>query len=281
MTDRGLVISDEAECRRALTHIGYYRLSAYMLPLQIGGQGIDRHVFRPGTTFNQVLDLYTFDRQLRLIALDALERIEVALRAAITDTMSLLYGPFWYCDANRFTAGFQHARYLDELKHEIGYQDSKRRAIAIQHFFDRYDAPNLPPAWMLFEAIPFGKIAFTIRNLSRHDRTRIAGRFNIPEPILASWVHSFSYVRNLCAHHQRFWNRTFTITPKIATLYRRDLTPNSTAYTQLVTMQVLMRTISPRSRWPERLARLFAEHANISPRRLGFPEDWQQRQVWR
>jgi hypothetical protein len=59
------------------------------------------------------------------------------------------------------------------------------------------------------------------------------------------------------------------------------LTPNSTAYTQLVTMQVLMRTISPRSRWPERLARLFAEHANISPRRLGFPEDWQQRQVWR
>ena len=75
---RGLAVPDTARATRYLTVISYYRLSAYTLPFQLRNQG---HAFIPGTSFEDVLDLYIFDRQLRLLILDAIERIEVALRA--------------------------------------------------------------------------------------------------------------------------------------------------------------------------------------------------------
>ena len=126
MQARGLAITDMAECTHSLTYIGYYRLSGYMLPLQDAGEGPNRHAFRPGTDFKDVLDLYSFDRQLRLVAMDPLERIEVALRTAITDTLSVPYGPFWYSDRNRFRPHF-HVRYLDDIRDEIGYSEPKHR----------------------------------------------------------------------------------------------------------------------------------------------------------
>ena len=73
LKERGLAVTDLFFAARQLRNIGYYRLTGYMLPFQIGGTGNDRHNFKSGTTFEQVIDLYIFDRQLRVLLLDVLD----------------------------------------------------------------------------------------------------------------------------------------------------------------------------------------------------------------
>lgn len=98
LVDRGLTVPDRDRARRYLRHIGYYRLSPYTIPFQRGGPD---HLFRAGTGFDDVVDLYVFDRALRLLVMDALERVEVAVRAALTDHMSTTYGDsHWYINAS-------------------------------------------------------------------------------------------------------------------------------------------------------------------------------------
>ena len=93
---RGLTVDDAEDATHYLTHVGYYRLSGYALPFQIGGAGADRHNFKPGVTFDQVLDRYVFDRKLRLLVMDAVEKIEISVRAMLSNAMAARHGAHWY-----------------------------------------------------------------------------------------------------------------------------------------------------------------------------------------
>ena len=66
----GMAIVDPRLAQHCLQHISYYRLSAYWLFFEHPkGQAGPR--FKPGTTFEEVVALYEFDRNLRLLVLDA------------------------------------------------------------------------------------------------------------------------------------------------------------------------------------------------------------------
>ncbi len=88
---RGLVIGDEETARWALRRLGYYRLAAYTLPFQ--QDRLPDKPFHAGTTLSQVLALYTFDRELRLLVLDAIERVEVVLRTSMVYPSAWLTAP--------------------------------------------------------------------------------------------------------------------------------------------------------------------------------------------
>lgn len=90
---RGLVVADEARALHYIKTIGYYRLSGYMYPLQQPGSA---HRFNVGASFEDVLNSYEFDKQLRTIVMEYMERLEVVLRAKLTDCYSLRHGFFWY-----------------------------------------------------------------------------------------------------------------------------------------------------------------------------------------
>lgn len=57
---RGINIPDRQKAEKYLSNISYYRLSAYMLPFKAHG----KNEFLPDVIFDDVLDLYLFDRQL-------------------------------------------------------------------------------------------------------------------------------------------------------------------------------------------------------------------------
>lgn len=99
LISRGLVVTDRAKALEYLRRIGYYRLSGYWFPFRELSEPLillDEHGrkpakkqrketrialddFRPGATFEDAVRLYVFDKKLRLLAMDALERIEIAL----------------------------------------------------------------------------------------------------------------------------------------------------------------------------------------------------------
>ncbi len=279
---RGLVVTDEASFRFYLMHIGYYRLSAYELPFQHADHTDDHHKFIQGTTFEQVLDAYTFDRKLRLLVMDAIERIEVALKSVIINEMCIPYGPHWYMERTHFVEGFDFEAFMRSVHKDIDHGKDREnvRNVCIRHYYESYDSPTMPPLWMVFEALTFGTVSLIYGWLPRADQKRIADHFGLGVPILKSWLQTASYTRNLCAHHARLWNRIYTKKPKEIAMYREEFSPNSKFYSQAVMLHILMQRVSPQSKWAIKLKDIIGDHPDILISKMGFPEDWELRAVW-
>jgi abortive infection bacteriophage resistance protein len=282
LISRGLVVNDAADTTHYLTHIGYYRLSGYALPFQIGGAGASRHNFRPGVTFDQILDRYVFDRKLRLLVMDAVERIEISIRTVMSNTIPARHGAHWYLKPQLFSATFNHVRFLDDIKQQIGHvaANAKRRDLYIEHYYQTYSTPDMPPSWMVFESVSFGTISYAYQNLEPAESGVICRGYGLPHPVLASWLHSLNYVRNVCAHHGRLWNRECRIKPLIARAYKAELTPNDRVYAQMVVIQILLALIAPGNHWAGKLRELLAEHPRVPTTAMGFPAGWASRRIW-
>lgn len=103
LEQRGLTIADKERAARHLRNVSYYRISAYMLPYRIldaDGNHLDQFV--PGSTWDDIYNLYKFDRKLRLLVFDAIERIEIALRTQVIYQLSHKYGSHWQDDTSIF-----------------------------------------------------------------------------------------------------------------------------------------------------------------------------------
>lgn len=283
LVSRGLIVSCRETVMQYLQFIGYYRLSGYCLPFQVNNtaeSGFFKHQFKPGTTFEQILEHYAFDRKLRVLLIDAIERIEVAFRTTLSNTMCLNHGPHWYLDDSLFLIDryFSHEIFLQRVEKCI--RDNRNLSF-IQHYYFKYGQPSSPPSWMVMEILPMGSISFVYQKLkSQRDRKEIAGVFGLNPRILASWIHTISYLRNLCAHHSRVWNKTFTITPEIAREHKAFLSHNNRFYAQATVIEAFLKVISPDSKWPLRLKELFDEHPAIPTGSMGFPESWYNQAFW-
>ncbi|MGL5293229.1 MAG: Abi family protein, partial [Aeromonas sp.] len=212
LVERGLVIDDEVCARHYLTNISYFRLSAYTRPFYLPGQV--EHQFIGGTRFEQVLDLYVFDRELRLLLLDAIERLEVALRARVTEVLATHYqDPFCYLDPALFASCYNH----DWLRAELGKKaEGHKMEHFMVHYRQRYPAaPPAPPIWMAMELLTLTQISGLFANLrSPEVQKAISEHFGWPHTVLTSWFRSLSNLRNWCAHHSRVWNRELGTAPQ-------------------------------------------------------------------
>ena len=288
LQSRGLVIPDSAAAEHYLRYIGYYRLSAYALPLQQHGQ--PGKPFKPGVSFDDILNLYRFDRELRLLTMDALERIEVAVRSVIVNEMCLRHGSHWFMDAAHFDGGasrFKHHELLNKIDREFNIPPSGTKPakphheVFINHYYAKYTTPYLPPAWMVAETLTLGSWSMIFEHLrATAERKSIAAHFGVDEQVLRNWLHALTYLRNLCAHHARVWNRQFVIKIIVAKKHTGFLKVNDRFYALAVVMYDLMQRIAPGTGWGERLADLLDKHPFADPGAMGFPAAWKQEAFW-
>ena len=291
LTDRGLRVTDTAQALHYLKHIGYYRLGGYAHFFQNVKNGVTddtRHHFLAGTTFDDILDCYIFDRKLRLLAMDAIERIENSFRSALSNFPSINNGAHWYTNPALFRqiydgGRFIHANLISELKEQIGHDSNngRKRDTYIKHYYNTYSSPDMPPCWAVLQSVSFGTISRMFRYLIDSESKPIAKCYGLNHAVISSWLHSLSYVRNVCAHHSLLWNRKCRIKPMAAKAYASEFKSNEYVYAQFVVMQVLLHTIAPENHWALRLRSLLGEHPNISLISMGFPTDWQSRSIWK
>ncbi len=97
LISRGL-IAERDKILKTLKAVNYYRLSAYFLPYKTADEN-----FIPDTTLEAVWSRYTFDRQLRLLVMDAIERVEIALKTQIASFFSIKHGTFGYLNKENFS----------------------------------------------------------------------------------------------------------------------------------------------------------------------------------
>ncbi len=269
---RGLQIDDRERALRWLRRVSYYRLSAYFLPFKIR----DTDAYRKGASFDSVLALYKFDAKLRLLILQAIERVEVAIRTAITYEMAHQLGPFGYSNPENFSPTFNHAKLLDTIREEVG----RSKETFVSHFRIKYHEEPFLPVWMVTECIPFGSLSMVYGGLKRNLQKRIADHFRVPEGAFKSWLHTLNYVRNACAHHNRLWNRKLAISPSLPPTWRY-LTPRpDRVYAVLQIIQSMITTIAPECRWKDRIMILVLSHPTLNTAAMGFPVNWKELPPW-
>lgn len=275
---RGLVIDDEQQAEHYLKHLNYYRLSGYWLPFE---QDHASHRFKPDARFEDVLNLYVFDRELRLLLLDAIERIEISVRATWAYVLASKYGAHAYLDSGHCHRADWHQSNLSKLAREIERSDE----LFITHYKAKYTEPQMPPVWSVVEVMSLGMLSHWITNLKPSDRADVALNYQLNEQVLKSFIRHLTYVRNLCAHHSRVWNRKLTVTTKPPKKPQRlkascNLEQPRRIYNTLVICHHFMGQISPGSTWTQRLLKLVEQH-NIDPKAMGFPANWQSLELWK
>lgn len=206
LESRGLSVGDRAAAEQFLAHVNYYRLSGYCLAFERS-----RHAFTAGTSFEQVRQSYEFDLAVRDLLSEALEIVEVDLRTNTAHHFGEQHGAYGHTVATSFFHGFRHSDWLTKLREEV----NRSKELFILHFQRTYTQfPDLP-VWVATEVMSFGLLSRMLSGLFRADQAAIASRYGIKGNTLKSWAHHLTYVRNLCAHHARVWDRVWSIKPDL------------------------------------------------------------------
>ena len=278
LQSRGLAVVDIDAAERFLSHTNYYRFAGYLLPFEADHA---THTLQQDTTFEDVASLYAFDRRLRLLVLDAIERIEVSVRTQWAYHLAHEDGAHAYLHDHLVVSAKQHVRQLAILEREL----DRSSETFIKHFRDTYSNPDLPPVWVVCEIMSLGQLSqwYTLmRPISL--RKRIAKAYGLDQQVLQSVLQHLTYIRNICAHHGRLWNREMVVTcvdPKKPSQLRDALgEPESRKlYKTLCLIAHLLDGIGLRNDWRDRLKSLI----NTRPQAvqsMGFPDDWMALDLW-
>lgn len=206
LISRGLLVSNQKNAEKFLSQVNYYRFSAYCLPFEI-----KRHKFHSHVTFEKIQKLYEFDRRLRSLIDEALEIVEISVRTAVSYYLANKYGVFAHEEEKIFFDKKKHSDWLAKIHEET----NRSKETFIKHYKNKYGGFPQIPIWMAVEVMSFGALSQLYHNLLRPDQITIAKDIGYHSSIFSSWLHTFTYTRNICAHHNRIWNRQLSIAMKV------------------------------------------------------------------
>jgi abortive infection bacteriophage resistance protein len=149
---RGLIIDDETEAKAVLERISYFRLASYWRPME---QDKVLHIFKPNSHFSNVTTLYRFDSELKSIVFNSIQRIEIAVRTRMIQQFSMKYGSFWFMDKKLFASEEIFQKNLNSLRYAV---ERSNEDFVVEHF-QRYDEPDMPPAWKSLELATLGTLS--------------------------------------------------------------------------------------------------------------------------
>lgn len=281
LESRGLIIRDRNKVIECLKVVSYFRLDNYFHPMESDKV---QHIFKPGSTFDNAMDLYRFDCDLRELIFTAIQAVEIALRSKMIHHISLQYGAFWFTDVSLFRDANIHHKCMEQIRQEL---KRTREEFIIEHSA-KYSEPEFPPVWKTLEVTSFGTLSKLFCNFADNKiKKRIAREFNLPQHlVLESWIKSAVVLRNYLAHHSRVWNRKFPIKPQMTTPLRGNwvIPPVGNydkLYSQLCYLQYLLNVIRPCNNFSFRLKVLLTEHLNVDTSAMGFPGNWLDEPLWR
>jgi abortive infection bacteriophage resistance protein len=276
---RGLEATRE-EIIEKLKTVSYYRLSAYWYPFRQPDDSL-----LPGTTLAVIWRRYTFDRQLRLVMMDAVERVEIAIRTQLVYHHTQRYGPFGYLDRAHLQgiSVEDHRQLLERIREEARRSGEE----FVKHFYAKYTAETDLPLWMASELMTFGNMLTFFRGVDTGLKQTIAVQFGVADRVLESWLRALNQVRNICAHHGRIWNRVFGLRPLIPRenkhpeWHRPVVISSDRVFGILSILQFLLAQVAPQSAWKSRLLELLGRYPDIPVKGMGFPPNWTESPFWK
>lgn len=294
---RGLYVDDRAAALDYLERLGYYRLSGYWYPLrrideaasQAQGKPVRLDEFVPGSRFEDVVRLYVFDKKLRLLALDALERIEMAVRVDVAHLLGER-DPRAHENADCLHGNFTKKRISkgpdkDKTPHQVWLEKYRsllhraRKEPFVAHHMQHYGAL---PIWVAIEVWDFGLLSKLFAGMKYDDQQSIARMYAAPDgKAFSQWLRSLNFIRNVSAHHSRLWNVNVLELSPVPDDWPRELRRNRPFF-YFCLMQRLLRVICPNSSWGRRLVSLLRTEfpAAFSLTEFGVFPGWEDWPLW-
>ena len=277
LRQRGLTISNPADATKFLGHVSFYRFRGYLEYFIDPASGSQRS-FQTGTTFQDAVALYNFDSELRSLLLDAFNRIEVSIRTQWTYNLAYVSrgGQHAHLDASLFSQG-----YYGNLSNLHGsYQRHGKK----NHGYDFAGCPT----WALSEVMSVGQLSKWYGDTNTAVKSQVASHYGVRSHILQSTLRHLAPMRNICAHHERLWNRDFVTKfalPKRLGTDRNtrrffNLVDRGKVYNALVITAYLVGVISGNNDWARSVVDLTNRYPNVSQSQIGFISGWQNLSVW-
>lgn len=281
---KGLIASRN-DLIEKLSRVSYFRLSGYWIPFK--DKTTNRFV--PNTTLNTIWRRYTFDRRLRVLVLDAIERIEVFVRSNLANKLAIASenkDPFAYAGLKHLLpCANENLLWSIRSKFIKDHQQNKTSDF-VGHFDRNYgDVHASLPIWMAVEIMTFGTVEDLYKAVSPSIRREIADVLGIKDNVFASWLKTLRAVRNLVAHHGRLWNRVVRMKPQIPAkdpVWKNPVHVNpDRTFCVLTICKYLISRIAPQSQWQKRLEDLFSNYSDIDLADMGFPANWKECPIWK
>ncbi|TLU56207.1 MAG: Abi family protein [Chlorobium sp.] len=285
LKSRGLLMGDESLAEHYLNNISYYRLAGYWWPMQADKVN---HLFKTNSRFENVVALYSFDSELRLLLFNAIKRIEIGLRTRMINHLAHEVDPWWFENPSIFKNKLAFAVNLKAIDRDL--KNSKE--VFIRQHYQKYHADSRrPPAWKTLEVVSFGLLSKLYGNLGSHFESKdtIAKEINtVNHTFLRTWLQSLSQIRNICAHHGRLWNKNLPGRPKLLprppapwlTLVP-PVSQHHALYVHVCCMKYLLDAISPGHRFTLKLKTLFCKYPSVDLDALGFSKIWDKEPLWK
>lgn len=283
LKSRNMAFHDEANAPHFLANISYYRLKGYWWEMQ--NDKINHH-FASGSYFEDVIDLYNFDRHFRLIVFNAIERIEIALRTKMIYHLSLTHGAEWYLNSQHFP----NKKYFSDFQSKIHSELSDSSEEFIVKHYENHPNDN-PESWKALEVLTLGSLSKLYRNLNHQlpEKNQVAKEFGLyNQKYLSSWLITITLARNIIAHHGRLWNRVIinkydwpdkSIAPILS--YIPDNYQRRKVFPILSAILYLNNFISPGHHIKTELLSLFKEFRQVPLYKMGFPKGWEKQPIWK
>jgi len=258
LKSRHLVLNDEPYAAQFLSKNNYYRLSGYWRKYQINPDIGDNN-FVDGTTFEKIVAIYELDTRLRTLLQKGIGMFEICFRSkfAYQIAISDVYGQQTYLqqdsyDNTRIPEG-KPDDLLERIQQELG-RSSERY---IQH----YTSIKEPiPIWAAIEILSFGTVS---KMYSRWQDNGVVKRTVHDYKTLRNYhnakriIHSFVYLRNLCAHQARIWNRMAVVeAPDKDILQRFGTSQNRSLWRTISYLMLLLDEINQNNSFSNDVSRL-------------------------
>lgn len=276
---QGLVVpaSEEAQALAYLRYVGGYRLKGYWFHL------IDSNpkCFPPGYTFTQIADRCELDRELRAATIEAIDRLEVAVRCVMANYLSLKHSPHWFLNPSVFkpTREWGMGQLIRKIEDEVHRAEGKR---FVKHYFDKHDEPYLPPSWSISECVSFGLWSRTYAILrDQNDKKAICKKFGVNQhEVFRSWIHTLTVVRNVAAHHGQLLKVQLGVSPANYKEKNVKFQDQKTFFAAATVIFYLLQQTTLPHRWKDDIEMIFKKYPSVDINELGFPSDWKTHPDW-
>lgn len=253
-------IENENKAKLYLNHIWYFRLSHYF-------NYFIKNNNSETATFQDILDLYIFDRKFKLIIIDLLERIEISIKTNIINNLSILHNnSCFFNEKDIYLDNEKYQRIIESLENE----KSKNKSIRNKNLIDI-------KAWELFQGLTLWSTTFFYNSLNTQNQKQIANVYNLTNRSLSSWLLCLTDIRNICAHYDKLWwtkmaRHLFFKHPKLRIL---SIQTNS-IFSYILIINIFIHRIGIDSHFLDKIEELFNENPNIDIKKMWFNKNWKE-----
>lgn len=269
MEERGIQLGNysKEKALNKLEFIGYYRLSGYAYTFK---KSPTNDYFETNTHFEDIINLYKFDRKLKIIVMDAIERIEIALRSTLSYKLGSI-DPFI----------LEHDSRYQSIRSRIDDAIETNKEDFNKHFKETYKRPY--PVWMLINLLDFGALVQIYNQSEPKQKLEIAKKFGVhSSAYFSSWLQTIRFIRNKCAHHARLWNTHMVRIPKVAKNSKdypwiKDFDfskhPELKLWYSLKIVEHMLTTLKASTNWVKRLEEVMKEFPELKSKKKVGKED--------